>query len=214
MSKLNDNLRSLNLKERFSVVCMALGKTDFRLDPNFRQTLGTKFNVAIPDTAFVATDYHLNWIHAAAALTFDTPIREQTHENADGAVDGTQEDVDFLVAFEDASGLNHLIMLEAKGVTAFSNRQFKHKMDRLRVIFREDGRRWPQIRPYFGLASPRYPVKLRRCVCPAWLMVRGEIPWLPMQPQGSRIVFRCDEGGRPNKDGAFWRTREVKIETG
>jgi len=210
MSTLIENLRRLNRKERFFLIGMALGKPDFGLDAAFRERLSAGFGVAVPDTAFVAMDYHLNWIYAAAALAFGTPIRGAVHDNASGAIDGTQEDVDLLVAFEDDSGLNHLIMLEAKGVTPYSNRQFEHKMSRLRTIFRENGSsRWPQtqIRPYFGLASPRNPVKLRRCLCPDWLRVNGQIPWLKMTLQGKLTVFRCDEEGRPNKESAFWTTR-------
>ena len=208
MSNMIDNLEGMNRKERFFLIGMALGKPDFRLDSAFRQRLSAEFQVAIPDSAFIAMDYHLNWIHAAAALAFCTPTKEGVYDNADGAIDGTQEDVDLLVAFEDALGLNHLIMLEAKGVTPFINSQFEHKMNRLKTIFGKNGDRWSQIRPYFGLASPRDPVRLRRDLCPAWLTVKGKIPWFKMPiPPGRIEVFRCDKGRRPNKAGAFWATR-------
>ena len=213
MSTMIENLQRLNRKERFFLIGMALGNPDFVLDSAFRQRLSAGFRVAIPDGAFVAMDYHLNWIHAAAALAFSTPNKEGVYDNADGAIDGTQEDVDLLVAFEDALGLNHLIMLEAKGVTPFINSQFEHKMNRLKAIFHENGNRWPQIRTYFGLVSPRDPVKLRRCVCPDWLRVNGKIPWFEMPiPPGRLEVFRCDKKRIPNKDGAFWTKRGLNIQ--
>ena len=209
MSAMIDNLEKLNRKERFFLIGMALGNPKFKLNPIFRQRLNTKFNVVIPDTAFVAMDYHLNWICAAAALTFSSPESGRIYENASGAIDGTQEDVDLLVAFEDASGLNHLIMLEAKGVTAFRNRPFAHKIDRFRSIFGETGDRWPQIKPYFGLVSPRKSKGLRYDLCPAWLKVGDKIPWFEMPIPSDRLtVFGCDEKGRSNKERAFWTIRQ------
>jgi len=208
MSAMIDNLEKLNRKERFFLIGMVLGNSKFKLDPMFRQRLSTKFNVVIPDTAFVAMDYHLNWIFAAAALTFSSPESGRIYENASGTIDGTQEDVDLLVAFEDASGLSHLIMLEAKGVTAFSNSQFEHKINRFKSIFGETGDRWAEIKPYFGLVSPRKSKRLHYDLCPAWLKVGDKIPWFEMSIPSDRLtVFGCDEKGRPNKERAFWTIR-------
>lgn len=209
MSAMIDNLGKLNRKERFFLIGMVLGNPKFKLDPMFRQRLSTKFNVVIPDTSFVAMDYHFNWIYAAAALTFSSPESGRIYENASGAIDGTQEDVDLLVAFEDSSGLNHLIMLEAKGVTAFSNNQFVHKINRFKSIFGETGDRWAEIKPYFGLVSPRKSKGLHYALCPAWLMVDDKIPWFEMSIPSDRLtVLGCDEKGRPNKERAFWTMRQ------
>lgn len=209
MTTMVDNLRKLNRKERFFLIGMALGNPEFKLDSSFRRSLSIEFNVTIPDNAFVAMDYHLNWIYAAAALAFGPPGSGPVYENPDRAVDGTQEDVDLLVAFEGASGLSHLIMLEAKGVTAFNNRQFQHKMGRFRSIFGEAGYRWPRIKPYFGLVSPRKPNGLRYDLCPAWLTVGAQIPWFTLSLPSDRLtVLGCDKNGRPNKERAFWTTRQ------
>jgi len=208
MSAMIDNLEKLNRKERFFLIGMVLGNPKFKLDPMFQQRLSTKFNVVIPDTAFVAMDYHLNWIYAAAALTFSSPESGRIYENASGAIDGTQEDVDLLVAFEDVSGLSHLIMLEAKGFTAFSNRQFAHKMDRLKSIFGEKGNRWPEVKPYFGLISSRESGKIKTDICPSWLKVEGKIPWFEMSlPNNRLILYGCDKLGRPNQERAFWTVK-------
>jgi len=210
MTTVVDNLEKLNRKERFFLIGMALGNPGFRLDSRFRQRLSEGFNVVIPDTAFVAMDYHLNWIYAAAALAFGTPVSGSVYENANRAIDGTQEDVDLLVAFEDASGLNHLIMLEAKGVTAFTNRQFQHKMNRLISIFGETGDRWPQIKPHFGLVSPRKPKGLHYGFCPAWLKIDDQIPWFRMTLPSDRVmVLGCDGEGRPDSARTFWTTRSA-----
>ena len=100
-------------------------------------------------------------------------------------------------------------MLEAKGVTPFSNKQFKHKMERLRAIFGEDGRRFPQIKNYFGLISPYKSRGLQSEFCPSWLKQKDEIPWIEMSlPKDRLTVFGCDEQGKPNKNHAFWTIRK------
>ncbi len=209
MSSMIAHLDRLNRKERFFLVGMALGKREFKLDSLFRRKLSEKFGIAVPDTAFVAIDYHLNWIFAAAALTFGNPAWGLVYENKDRVIDGTQEDIDLLVAFENASGLTHLIMLEAKGVIAFSNNQFQHKIGRFKSIFGEDCEKWPKVRPYFGLVSPREPKRLRYDLCPFWLKVGDKIPWLEMPiPQDRLIVYGCDGHGQPNKERAFWTVRQ------
>ena len=209
MSTFIDNLDKLNRKERFFLIGMTLGTPSFKLDRIFRQKLSEEFSVVIPDNVFVAMDYHLNWIYAAAALTFSNPVRDKIFDNKSGIIDGTQEDVDLLVAFEDASGICHLIMLEAKGVTAFSNRQFKHKMDRFRSIFGENGKRFLMVKPYFGLVSPRKSTGLLYDLCPSWLKHGDDMPWLEMSiPQDRLTVFGCDEHGRPSQKRAFWAVRK------
>ncbi len=203
-----DNLDRLNRKERYFLIGMALGNPKFNVGSSFRDELSEKFRMVIPDNVFIAMDYHLNWISAAAALSFSTPIRDHLYRNTEGMIDGTQEDVDLLLAFDDTSNFTHLIMLEAKGVTAFSNVQFEHKMNRLRGIFGNKCERWPKIKPYFGLVSPRKPEKLRSYLCPPWLTVEGEIPWLKMPiPDNRLVLFGCDENGRANQYRQYWTIR-------
>lgn len=82
MSTFIDNLDKLNRKERFFLIGMALGNPRFKLDPLFRQKLSEEFGVVIPDNVFVAMDYHLNWIYAAAALAFGNPVRDNIFDKA------------------------------------------------------------------------------------------------------------------------------------
>lgn len=147
----------------------------------------------------------MNWVYAAAALTFENPTPNGPYGNEDGAVDGTQEDVDLIVAFEDSSGIVHLVMLEAKGVASFTNAQFEHKISRFKQIFGDAGKKWPKIRPHFGLLSPKEPQRLNYHPCPAWLKVEGRIPWFQMWISEDRlVVFRCDSERRRSKKGKFW----------
>jgi hypothetical protein len=207
MTAMIDFLDKLNRKERFFLIGMALGKRAFTLGGSFRQELCDAFRIEIPENAFVAMDYHLNCIHAAAALTFGNLPLDAPHENKDGSVDGTQEDVDLLVAFEGSSAIVHLIMLEAKGVTPFKDKQFKHKISRFKQIFGHTGNKWNNVKPYLGLISPKKPENLNK-FCPEWLKINGEVAWLPMLiPEDRLVVFRCDPQRRQNKEGNSWAVR-------
>ncbi len=210
MSSMIENLDRLNRKERFFLIGTVLGNPNFTLDAKFRTELSSKFGLDIPANAFVAMDYHLNWIYAAAVLTFSSPEKDRLWDNSGGFIDGTQEDVDLLVAFTDKFDITHLIMLEAKGVTAFSNKQFEHKMDRFKKIYRKnDDWRWPNVKTYFGLVSRRKPQRLHLDKCPSWLKVDDEIPWLEIQiPENRLTVFGCDAAGKPNEKRAFWTIKQ------
>jgi hypothetical protein len=211
MSALISNLEKLNRKERFFLIQTALGDGTFKLGRLFLEKLRSKFGLHIPDNAFIAMDYHLNWIFAAASLSFSNPVHDNIYDNAEGIVDGTQEDVDLLIAFEDNSGLNQLIMLEAKGVGAYDNKQFAHKMDRFSSIFGKDGRRFDKLRPHFGLMSPHHPVHLRSKICPSWLKIDEEIPWIHMPIPERLALFGCDEDGKPDKKRKFWTLRREQM---
>ncbi|MDE2668487.1 MAG: hypothetical protein OXI51_02405 [Chloroflexota bacterium] len=68
MATLIEHLESFNRKERFILLKEALGEGTFRLDAGFRDTLGAAVDVTIPPNAFVAMDYHLDWIQMALHL--------------------------------------------------------------------------------------------------------------------------------------------------
>ena len=211
MSDIIQNLEKLNRKERYFLVRTALGDGAFKLGPSFRDTLRVRFSLDIPGDAFVAMDYHLNWIFAAAVMAFSEPVQGRIYNNKLGLYDGTQEDVDLLVAFKDISGLDHIIMLEAKGVEAYDNKQFEHKMERFRSIFGQNGRRFASVRPHFGLMSPHEPKHLRSDVCPSWLKLDGKLPWLPMQIPERLALFGCDRDGRADKKRKFWTLRHEQV---
>jgi len=208
VSNVIENLERLNRKERFFLVGMALGNPQFRLETEFRKELDSQFHLTIPEDAFVAMDYHLNWIYAACALTLEQPVQNRIYKNVDRVIDSTQEDVDLLVSYQDPSGMCHLIMLEAKGVTAFSNRQFKHKIERFKQIFRDDGKRWPRVTPHFGLVSPNQSKALDYDICPSWLKVNGKVPWFKMNiPKNRLVLFGCDGQGMPDQERPFWTVK-------
>jgi hypothetical protein len=212
MPTMIEDLDKLNRKERFFLIGMALGNPKFKLDSSFRRQLTIKFGISVPEPSFVAMDYHLNWIFAAAAMAFLKPDHDRVYLNPHGAVDGTQEDVDLLIAFEDYAGVNHLIMLVAKGVGAFDNAQFAKKMRRLVAIFGENGCAFDKVRPHLGLISPHQPRYLDRNACPEWLKINGTIPWIEMPIPERLVLFGCDEDGTANREREFWTVRHEMVD--
>ena len=68
VSDLIEHLRSFNRKERFILLKDALGQHTFSLDASFRERLRAIINVDVPSDAFVAMDYHLDWLQMALFL--------------------------------------------------------------------------------------------------------------------------------------------------
>ena len=203
-----DYLRLLNRKERFHLLREALGKTTFRLAECFRTRLQScltdspRGGASIPPSAFVAMDYHLDWIGMALRLAADKPERTRRDRFPvdcianDGLVSGTQQDVDLLVAFPDGP-TTHLVMIEAKGDTDWRNVQLDRKAERLKRIF--SGKRpWSDwAAPHFILMSPTRPTFLTKTGWPSWMKPNGEPLWLPLPlPDDLVKVTRYD----PDRD--------------
>ena len=123
MTDLIKILESFNRKERFFLLAQALGcshsgEPAFSLSDSFRKQLNANIDVAIPEEpamVFVAMDYHLDWLQAALTLA-DSQDGKSKFSNKDEkgpVIEGTQKDVDLLVAFE-AGETFHLILVEAK----------------------------------------------------------------------------------------------------
>ena len=198
-------LRRFNRKERFFLVGWALGNREFRLSPAFRRQISSVVGLSVTGDSFVAMDYHLDWIYASAflAATGDT---NTVHPNKDGLVSGSQEDMDLVVAFS-AGETAHLIMVEAKGVTAWTNKQVTSKARRLEAIFGQRGDTWPHIRPHFVIVSPREPEELDCSSWPGWMKRDDGRPyWIRMElPGGLFRVTRCEESGKVSREGRYWK---------
>ena len=104
----------------------------------------------MPDCAYVATDYHLDWVFASLFLAergvdlngeWGGPFLRIKDEIS--ANEG-QLDIDLLIAYSEGKKC-HLLFLEAKGDSHFDNRQLNKKAERLRVIFKEHGCRWKGV---------------------------------------------------------------------
>lgn len=164
MADLLDYLERFNRKERFLLVGWALGNEDFTLGKAFIERLNRELELSIsPAGAFVAMDYHLDWLWAS--LVLGTEGGEDTsHENPSEVVrkDGrstrvigaTQEDVDLIIAYNQGV-VSHIVIIEAKGVTGWTNKQMESKAERLKAYFGDEGGKWPSVTPHFVIVSPK-----------------------------------------------------------
>lgn len=203
-------LKAFNRKERFFLIGAALGNPSFDLDPHFRAGLDETFAIAIPADAFVAIDYHLDWLHASLFLSDSGTTGAGVFPNSDQVATGTQQDIDLLIAYQGPQDV-HIVMIEAKVETGWTNKQTLSKVKRLEAIFGEDGRRYPGVTPRFALLSPRRPQRLRISRWPGWMLTKGRPFWLqidgPLQPY---VLQRCDADGQRSASGTQFRAMQVK----
>ena len=202
MNDLLNLLASFNRKERFFLVGNALDNKSFSLGARFRSELKTHADVAIPDDAWVAMDYHLDWIAAAVHLTTNKKIAATRFDNPkQHIVRGNQEDVDLIVGFGTQIDTT-LILIEAKGDTAWSKSQMSSKVKRLGEIFGTDTFVNPAIKPILILTSPKSPVgKVGEKKWPDWMTINGTPRWMPMTLPKRRQIIRCNEHGKSDRDG-------------
>ena len=214
MTDLIKILESFNRKERFFLIAHALGlhsdsgEPAFSLSDSFREQLSATIDVAIPpdpEKVFVAMDYHLDWLQAALILAHTNQDANSQFSNAGEVIEGTQEDVDLLVAFQDSKKF-HLILVEAKAYSGWTNKQLSSKATRLRKIFGDDGKKWPGVQPYFYTIGPKESEALDPKPLPGWMLnADGKLQWLPLPlPVERRVVVRRDQ------DGDAYRNFQIK----
>ena len=161
--KLKLLFRMFNRKERYHLVRAAC-EGDFRLNQEFYDALVCEGSQkAQRKSAWVAMDYHLDWISAVLFLlksdqkflaefldagNSENTLRDIVFANqligspleSEGlALEGNQQDVDLLVLMQEDSGsVFHLFMVEAKFDSGWDNKQLKIKGKRISQIFPED----------------------------------------------------------------------------
>ncbi len=198
-------LDSFNRKERFFLIKAAMGESAFKLSKPFRVELENKFGLSVPANAFVAMDYHLDWIAASLFLARPGTDEEAVHRNAGPIASGIIRDVDLLVAFDDGN-ITNLLLIEAKATAAWSTTEMRPKVERLKQIFGPDGKNYPEVRPQFALTSPRQPEKLNTSFWPSWMTRDGASVWFPLPMPSERLVMTgCDDGGKSSKGRQYFR---------
>jgi hypothetical protein len=214
-NNLIDNLKSFNRKERFYLIGQMLGNPNFRMDDTQLDEISRLIKVKIPSEYFAAMDYHLDWIYASLFLTqdYDEKIFPRNFIDNDKKVDlqisGTQEDVDFLLAFVDHENTTHIVMIEAKGDSYFNNAQLNSKNKRFKAIFGNEDT-WPNVRPHFLLCSPKEPQKIS-IENPAYFIYpqESQLIWFSLiMDTGKNKVTRCMDGeknNKPSNEGDHWK---------
>lgn len=204
-------LSAFNRKERFWLLHHTLGfaGNSFQLGAWFQSKLSHLFAAeVIPDNAFVAMDYHLDWLHLALCkadgLLPDRPFPD------DGFTQFTIEDVDLLIAYASGDKTN-IVLIEAKGDTAWSNKQLASKARRLGHIFGWYRPNFPNVVPRFVLMSPKKPQDVNFRTWPEWMRGDDSFFWLPLPMSCHSLKHsKCHEDGTLAKDGQFVRIDSVR----
>ncbi|WP_421189019.1 hypothetical protein [Aeromonas enteropelogenes] len=211
-NELIKNLKSFNRKERFYLVGQMLGNPEFRMDDKQLDEISALIGIKIPTEYFAAMDYHLDWIYASLFLTkndagkaFKRNRIENNGIKIDYQISGTQEDVDFLLAFVDHENTTHIVMIEAKGDSYFSNAQLNSKNKRFKAIFGNEDT-WPNVRPHFLLCSPKEPQKINIEEPAYFIFKNSKLPWLELDMgNGKNKITRCNENKKPSNNGEHWK---------
>lgn len=205
---LKEWLQRLDRKERAVLLRWAM-QSEFLLGDSFRDEVGRSLKLTIPPRAFVAMDYHLDWLFAALALTFSSPRTSPVPRTQDGEtapdIEGNHRDIDLLVVW-DSGETTQMLMIEAKGSMGWSNTQLWEKMRRLKLIFRETAPWAPRVSPHFLLASPKESKGIVTNGWPIWATRQDGRPnWIEMgMASDLRRVERCDGIGNASAQGDHW----------
>ena len=212
MENLIDILELFNRKERFFLLAQALGgrqaEPKLVLSDEFRKELNSKLCINIPKDSdkkiFVGIDYHLDYI-AASLVCMKEGSTTGNYNNLRTAgekdfeiIEGSQRDVDLLVAFREGDTF-HLVIIEAKAYSPWTVSQLLPKCERLREIFGNCGKRHLEVKPHFLIVGPAPTKKIiEQSHFPEWMMPKGDIRCLELKrPDVSRLeINRKDKIGK------------------
>jgi hypothetical protein len=188
-----ENLRSFDSHERGLLLDWATG-SPMTLDKAVRDAIDVKIGRKPPADAFVAIDYTLDWLYAATRWTLEpAKCRYPQPWPAGGELSASPEDVDLVIAWEDQHG-PHLVLLEAKGFTGWSNKQMVSKARRLDVIFGAGLARDFDV--HFILVGPAPSKGLKTQSWPDWMRPGQRAHFLKISDPGPRrAVQRCNADG-------------------
>lgn len=225
-SSLVQYLQMFNRKERYWLLKNALGElhSDLPLSISFRKRLSAVIEQNIPEDAWWAIDFHIDWLFGALVLDrmgssdgepLQNPQSEGMESRGHRLIRGTQEDFDLIVAFD-----RTIILIEAKGVTNWGNEQLASKCRRLHE--------WDQLSEkivsspneqmpfdiFLVLTSPKRSQHLKQLDWPNFVRLDGDIPFfLPLDLSAAPEFFyapeRCDLERRPAASGNHWRLNQV-----
>ncbi len=217
MSSLIENLKRFNSKERYFLVNYAT-KGGFELSDEFRKVVSEALNLELPESPpFVAMDYHLDWLLASLVLE-KYPGWELSEDkdlpkfqNLKNDIEATQEDIDFVIAF-DKGEETHIVLLEVKGVTGWTNKQLISKaahLDKIDKILVSDEKCYKGVFLHFAIVSPQKPERLKLEKLPEWMKPNGKVVWMKL-PLGTKYLWkvqRCDKERKADANGKWWTVK-------
>lgn len=197
-------LKNFNRKERYFLLREALGNKEFKLGKEFRDKLTKKLNIQIPEDAFAAMDYHLDWIYASINLWNENIEIDKEYDNQILKLNSNQEDIDLIIAFKSENKF-HIILLEAKGVTGWTNEQMESKAKRFNELFGEDGLKQKDVVPHFLMVSPIRSERMKIEYWTGWMQSNNEPNWMELDINSSFYkITRCDKNGKPDYNGGYF----------
>ena len=207
MQNIIEYLKDFNSKERFFLAGQILGNPSFIPSSEFREKLSDLLGISIPADALSAMDYHIDWLYASLNLAKDNDL-SKIYPNVNRFIKAQQEDIDWLIAFK-AQSEYHLVLIEAKGVTGWTNKQMTSKAKRFADIFGKQGNSWPGVVPHFVMMSSSQSKGIKFEKWPQWMAPNGKIKWLELPiPEYLIHVYRCNEQGHESKDGQSWKVKK------
>jgi hypothetical protein len=198
-----DNLRRLHRDERSFLTAFVTGPVGPALGSEFLAEVQSKLGLEVPDTAFVAFDYQISSIYAAAVMTESKP---GPHQIGGGIERGNQEQVDLLLAWESGDGVE-LILVEAEGVTGWSGKRLLSRALWLGEVFGYgSSEAFDWVRPHFAIASPSAPpADLPTLEWPEWMAGLDGPAWLKMPvPNDLLKVRKTTPIGKARATGGYW----------
>ena len=219
-------IKKFNRKERYFLVKYAMsGEEDgskddgFKLADNFKISLDECLkealgDIKIPENAYATMDYHLDWIYASLELAFNNKKFDDAYLRDEACISATQEDIDFIIVFEDSQdkGSYHIILIEAKADTSWSNSQMESKcVKRFPAIFGQDKPWYGKVKPHLVLMSPARHQKLQCDTWEKWMVKTDGDPYFMRLPYPSEryYITRClDDKKTPSREGKFWKITE------
>jgi len=225
MTNLADALERFNRKETNLLLRFAVGHSEKHppLNACFRRNIAIKLAIegGIPEHAWWAAAYHFDWLAGALRLFADgeavvgkdwpnpvnpdpdTPATTNQTKRSHSLIQGNQEDIDLIIAFDTT-----LIMIEAKGYGYLGSGQAARKARRLQLLYEHAGKvssGTRRVSLHFLLISPTEPQKLLT-KWPPWTLINDTIPWLKLPlaaVQTPLQVNRCGPNGK-SREGSFW----------
>lgn len=171
---------------------------------NLEKLLGKE--IRVPNSVFLAMDYHLDWIEVALERTSNPEISlKKPFKRPSSNINKTQQDIDLLVAFVNGQGITELVLIEAKAFTGWNNEQLRSKVARLKEIFGDgNGSKYTDIvRPWFVLMSPKESNRIEHKSWPMWMKEDDEPRWLYYDLRNREKITRCEKDGTWSETGEY-----------
>ena len=209
-------LSHFNRKERYWLLNNALGSPT--ISNSYLRQLAMRLGIAMPEgNVWWAMDYHFDWLHAALVCMergcmIDSLSEPQSNvaNDADSNqketyIKGNQEDIDLIIAFEQT-----LLLIEAKGDIAWSQKQMKSKAQRIKALPRPKNLTIRLILTSHHEAKYIVDGEWLKDI-PEFMLDNGQPFVVGLNNFGGGVplyrVTRCDEKGKSDAKGTYWRTQ-------